>query len=76
MISNQLKIHLSTPHEFSHVDEICNGRFNRITQVIHNDIQNTYIKRSFTNNFDDETYELFIQICEELLEYQFHLSLN
>ncbi|KAK8895427.1 hypothetical protein M9Y10_023891 [Tritrichomonas musculus] len=70
MISNQLKIYLSTPHEFSHVAEICNGRFNRITQVIHNDIQNTYIKRSFTNNLDDETYELFIQICEELLEYQ------
>lgn len=70
MKSNELKLHLSTPHEFSLIDELSTGKFSRITQVIHNDIQNNYAKHSFIIDIDDSIRDTFIQICEEIIESQ------
>lgn len=70
MYSNQLKLHLSIPTEFSHVIDLTNGNINRITQVTHEDTQDNYVKRSIIINFNDEIHDIFVQICEDLINYQ------
>ena len=73
MYSNQIKLHLATKHDFSYIDELFNDKFTRITHVIHNDNQNNYVKRTLAIDINDKTHDLFIQICENLFDYQYKL---